>query len=355
MSSAATTEIDPTAAAKLVTTTPTKPASPDVEVVGLAERDEGAPKSSASSALKSFVSGGVGGACAVLVGHPLDLVKVRMQTGVGGGGASSSSVTGMLSDTLRREGVRGLYRGVSAPLTAVSPMFAVSFWSYDMGQRMVEYCGRWWGTTPTEEEAARPRSLGMAEICVAGALSAIPTTAIMAPSERIKCLLQVQAGEVERGGKAKYSGMVDCARQLLREGGVSSVYRGTVATLARDIPGTVAYFGMYEYSKREIMKMQGIDPIGGQLSLPAVVAAGGLAGMACWTVGIPFDVVKSRYQTAPEGKYSGIAEVYRALIKEEGYAGLFRGLRPALMRAFPANAACFLGVELSKKMLGFMD
>jgi hypothetical protein len=47
-----------------------------------------------------------------------------------------ASVTGMLSDTLRKEGVRGLYRGVSAPLTVVSPMFAVNFWSYDMGQRM---------------------------------------------------------------------------------------------------------------------------------------------------------------------------------------------------------------------------
>ncbi len=356
MSSAAATEIDPTAMAKLETKI-TKPVSPK-QVVEEAEEKTDAPPKSASSALKSFVSGGVGGACAVLVGHPLDLVKVRMQTtsagaGGGGGAAASSSVTGMLSDTLRREGVRGLYRGVSAPLTAVSPMFAVSFWSYDMGQRMVKFYGQR-GMTH-EERATVPYSLSMAEICVAGALSAIPTTGIMAPSERIKCLLQVQAGEVERGGKAKYSGMTDCARQLLREGGMASVYKGTVATLARDIPGTVAYFGMYEYSKREIMKLQGIDPGKGQLSLPAVVTAGGLAGMACWTVGIPFDVIKSRYQTAPEGKYSGIVDVYKALIKEEGYAGLFRGLRPALMRAFPANAACFLGVELSKNMLGFMD
>jgi solute carrier family 25 carnitine/acylcarnitine transporter 20/29 len=346
MSSAAATEIDPTVMAKLETKI-TKPVSPNV--VEEAEKTD-APKS--ASALKSFVSGGVGGACAVLVGHPLDLVKVRMQTSVVGGGAGAS-VTGMLSDTLRREGVRGLYRGVSAPLTAVSPMFAVSFWSYDMGQRMVKSYGQRGMTS--EEKATMPYSLSMAEICVAGALSAIPTTGIMAPSERIKCLLQVQAGEVERGGKAKYSGMTDCARQLLKEGGMASVYKGTVATLARDIPGTVAYFGMYEYSKREIMKMQGIDPNKGQLSLPAVVTAGGLAGMACWTVGIPFDVIKSRYQTAPEGKYSGIVDVYKALIKEEGYAGLFRGLRPALMRAFPANAACFLGVELSKNMLGFMD
>jgi solute carrier family 25 carnitine/acylcarnitine transporter 20/29 len=32
------------------------------------------------SALKSFLSGGVGGICVVLVGHPLDLIKVRVST-----------------------------------------------------------------------------------------------------------------------------------------------------------------------------------------------------------------------------------------------------------------------------------
>jgi solute carrier family 25 carnitine/acylcarnitine transporter 20/29 len=186
----------------------------------------------------------------VMVGHPLDLVKVRMQTG---GASAGSSVFGMLSNTLKKEGVRGLYRGVSAPLTAVTPMFAVSFWSYDMGQRMVTSVGQW-GMSP--EDKARPYNLSMAEICMAGAISAIPTTGIMAPSERIKCLLQVQANEVEKGGKAKYTGMVDCARAVLKEGGIASLYKGTVATLARDIPGTIAYFGTYELAKKEVSYQQ---------------------------------------------------------------------------------------------------
>ncbi|KAL7538302.1 hypothetical protein ACHAXR_008469 [Thalassiosira sp. AJA248-18] len=325
-------------------TKPTQPASPPK----LEEKE--APKS--ESALKSFIAGGVGGACCVLVGHPLDLVKVRMQTG--GASSSSGSVFGMLSNTLRKEGVKGLYRGVSAPLTAVSPMFAVSFWSYDIGQRMVKSYGQR-GLTD-DEKLVMPYTLSMTEICMAGAISAIPTTGIMAPSERIKCLLQVQANEVEKGGKARYTGMVDCAKQVLKEGGMASLYKGTVATLARDIPGTIAYFGTYEWIKKSLMKMQGIDPNKkGELSVGAVLTAGGLAGMACWTVGIPADVIKSRYQTAPEGKYGGLVDVYKALIKEEGYAGLFRGIRPALMRAFPANAACFLGMEVTRKMLGFMD
>ena len=327
---------------KLETKLTNKAASPKVDV-----DKKDAPKS--ESALKSFISGGVGGACCVLVGHPLDLVKVRMQTS---GAAASTSVSGMLSNTLRKEGIRGLYRGVSAPLTAVSPMFAVSFWSYDIGQRVVKSYGQW---GMTSDEKAKPYMLSMNEICLAGAISAIPTTGIMAPSERIKCLLQVQANEVETGGKARYTGMLDCTKQVLKEGGIMSLYKGTGATLVRDIPGTVAYFGTYELAKKELMKLQGIDPNNGQLSPLAVLTAGGLAGMAFWTVGIPADVIKSRYQSAPEGQYNGIVDVFKTLVKEEGYAGLFKGLRPALLRAFPANASCFLGMEVSKKMLGFMD
>jgi len=334
----------PTTASTQIETEYSKPSSPKV----VTEQEETAPPKS-ESALKSFISGGVGGACCVLVGHPLDLVKVRMQTGAA---SASTSVFGMLSTTLRKEGVRGLYRGVSAPLTAVSPMFAVSFWSYDMGQRLVKSYGQ---MDMSPEEKMQGYTLSMKEICMAGAFSAIPTTGIMAPSERIKCLLQVQANEVEMGGKARYSGMLDCAKQVLKEGGIKSVYKGTAATLVRDIPGTVAYFGAYELMKKKLMEIQGIDPNNGQLSISSVLAAGGFAGMACWTVGIPADVIKSRYQTAPEGKYSGMYDVYKTLIKEEGYAGLFRGLRPALIRAFPANAACFLGMEVTKKTMGFMD
>jgi solute carrier family 25 carnitine/acylcarnitine transporter 20/29 len=32
--------------------------------------------------------------------------------------------------------VRGLYRGMLAPLAGVTPMFAISFWGYGLGQSL---------------------------------------------------------------------------------------------------------------------------------------------------------------------------------------------------------------------------
>lgn len=54
--------------------------------------------------VKSFLSGGIGGTCAVLVGHPFDLTKTRLQT------APPGTYTGgidVVKKTLARDGVRG--------------------------------------------------------------------------------------------------------------------------------------------------------------------------------------------------------------------------------------------------------
>eukprot|EP00535_Pseudo-nitzschia_heimii_P006625 CAMPEP_0197179792 /NCGR_PEP_ID=MMETSP1423-20130617/4624_1 /TAXON_ID=476441 /ORGANISM="Pseudo-nitzschia heimii, Strain UNC1101" /LENGTH=349 /DNA_ID=CAMNT_0042629755 /DNA_START=66 /DNA_END=1115 /DNA_ORIENTATION=- len=309
--------------------------------------------SSFRSSVKSFLSGGVGGIAAVLVGHPFDLIKVRMQTGTVGG--TNAGVFGALSKTLRSEGVRGLYRGVSAPLVASTPIYAISFWGYDVGQTLVKKYLR------SQGDEIRP--LTIPEITLAGGFSALPMIIVMAPTERIKCLLQVQTNvnnNNETGGKAgkapapKYNGMVDCATKIYKEGGIRSVYKGTVLTLMRDVPGSIAWFGTYEIIKRSLVEWQGIDDPS-RLSPLAVMTAGGFAGMACWGSSIVPDNLKSRFQTAPEGKFRGVADVYRAVVKEEGYGALFTGFRPAMIRAFPANAACFLGMEVAKKLLAFLD
>ncbi len=70
--------------------------------------------------LRSLAAGGFGGVCAVIVGHPFDLVKVRLQTAERGVYSSALDVVrkGIAKDGLRR----GLYAGVSAPLLGVTPM-----------------------------------------------------------------------------------------------------------------------------------------------------------------------------------------------------------------------------------------
>lgn len=169
--------------------------------------------------------------------------------------------------------------------------------------------------------------------------------------ERIKCLLQVQAATSGTGAAAtvQFKGPIDCAKQLYKQGGIRSIYKGTAATLLRDIPASGVYFASYEYLQ------QALTPEGKSrkdLSPGRTLFAGGMAGVFNWMVAIPPDVLKSRLQTAPEGTYPrGIRDVFKKLRKEEGLRALYKGSTPVFLRAFPANAACFFGYEMATKFL----
>jgi len=221
------------------------------------------------------------------------------------------------------EGVLALYKGMGAPLVGVAPIFAISFMGFGIGKKI--------------QQSSPDEALGPAQLAAAGFLSGFMTTVIMAPGERIKCLLQVQQAST---GPAKYSGPLDVARSLYREGGLRSIYRGSAATAARDAPASAAYFASYELIQRWL---QGPDRQ--KLSVGSTLFAGGMAGICNWLVAIPMDVVKSRLQAAPEGMYSGALDVLKKLLQKEGFAALWKGAVPILLRSFPANAACFMGYE----------
>ena len=75
-----------------------------------------------TSFFQDLVAGTTGGVCGIVVGQPADTVKVRMQAGGVAGGPFS-----IASQIVRNEGVRGLFKGIFAPICANAPINAVIF------------------------------------------------------------------------------------------------------------------------------------------------------------------------------------------------------------------------------------
>ena len=301
-----------------------------------AEKSNGASTSGRQSFLKTTLAGGFGGVCLVLVGHPLDTIKVRIQTMTVMPGVPPpyKGTLDCAMKTVRKEGPFALYKGMTAPLVGVTPMYALCFLGYEIGKRIF-----------TTDESYR--ELRVLDIAAAGAVSGLFTTPILAPLERIKCVLQVQAAS---GAEAKYKGTVDCGKQLFKTGGLASVNRGFCATMLRDSIASAFYFSSYEVLKRSLTPAGESSPgVGGTL------VAGGVAGMLNWLFAVPVDTLKSRLQVAAEGQYpNGIRSVLREVISKESPAVLFRGIGPIMIRAFPANAACFLGYETAMKVFNYI-
>ena len=285
---------------------------------------------------KNFISGGFGGICGVVCGQPLDTIKVRLQTMSKQKKGRNLKVIGTFDcfkKIVKNEGFRSLYKGMGAPITVRAPIFATLFSSFGLAKSQI-----------LAYHDDLNHKLSLSENFASGAFAGFFSSIIAAPSERIKCLLQIQTN----CGEKVYSGPVDCATKLYSEGGFKSIFRGTSLTLCRNVPAFGAYFAGYECIKQ----LYAVE--GSQLSAVNVIIAGGTAGCMFWSIAIVPDVLKTRFQTAPNGRYKNTRDVFLKIVRKEGLKGLFRGFVPVMLRAFPANVCSFLSYELAQKLLCYM-
>jgi solute carrier family 25 carnitine/acylcarnitine transporter 20/29 len=281
--------------------------------------------------LKDVVAGSLGGVAQVLSGHPLDTVKVRLQTQTT---LVYKGTIDCLSKTVKEEGFVGLYKGVQSPLVGLAVMNSVMFLAYGQAKAALQ------------KDPAVP--LTLSQYALAGAIAGVAISFVEGPVDLFKSQMQVQYGAGQ-----KYTGITDCARQIVGKYGIRGAYQGLAATFLRDIPSNASYFLFYELAR----KMQ-TKPGQHVSDLPAwkVMIAGATGGMAYWGITYPTDVIKSTIQTdtpnPAQRKYHGIMDCARKIYAANGIAGFYKGFTPCIIRSIPANAACFVVYEQARKMMG---
>jgi len=280
--------------------------------------------------VKDMFAGMVGGIGQCISGHPLDTIKVRLQTS-----NRYKGTVDCFNTTVKEEGVLGLYKGIQSPLVGMAALNSVLFFSYGQAKK--------WMKTSEDDP------LTISQIFTAGAIVGFTVAFVEGPVDLFKSQLQTQYGT----GTPKYNGFIDCASKIWRNHGVRGVYQGLSATLLRDVPANAAYFGFYEIARRSMVE-EGKNVT----DLPAwkVLIAGGIGGIMYWATTYPFDVVKSTIQTdstvIAERKYHGLVDTFNKINKAEGTKGFFKGVAPCMIRSFPANAVCFLLYEMTRKYTG---
>ncbi|XP_004635285.1 solute carrier family 25 member 47 [Octodon degus] len=301
-----------------------------------------------------FVAGAIGGICGVVVGYPLDTVKVRIQT--------EPKYTGLwhcIRDTYRRERVRGFYRGLSLPVCTVSLVSSVSFGTYR--HCLAHICHFRYGSAD-----AKPAKV---DITLSGCASGLVRVFLTSPTEVAKVRLQTQTQSqaqsrmqtrrpsasgltatlpmcpvppVSPDHRPKYRGPLHCLATVAREEGLRGLYKGSSALLLREGHSFATYFLSYA------ILCEWLTPVGhSQPDVAGVLVAGGCAGVLAWAVATPMDVIKSRLQADGQGlrRYRGLLHCVVSSVREEGPRVLFKGLGLNCCRAFPVNMVVFVAYE----------
>ncbi|CAJ0582381.1 unnamed protein product, partial [Mesorhabditis spiculigera] len=271
-----------------------------------------------------FVAGCFGGAAGVLAGHPMDTVKVRLQTQHAHGAAPIYRGTfHCFSMIVQKEGFTGLYKGLSAPLASLCLINATAF-----------------GVQAAVTKEFRDHQSLSAQFwggCAAGAAQSI----IASPSERLKLKMQLQSDSKS----AVYRNPIHAAQLMVKEKGWLSMNRGFLMTITRDCPAWGIYFASYDLLARQLSK----DGTMESLTAPQLLLAGGLAGMFSWLPNYPADVIKTRFQA--DDTYRSYWDCIRKTYAERGLRSFYAGLGSTMLRAFPSNAATFFTVEWTYRLL----
>jgi len=274
------------------------------------------PQPKQFSLLPKIINGGIAGVIGVSVVFPLDLVKTRLQNQTVGpsGEKMYNSMFDCFKKTYRAEGYFGMYRGSAVNILLITPEKAIKLAANDFFRHHFAPAS---GPLPLTREMAAGGCAGLCQIVV--------TT----PMELLKIQMQdagrIAAQAKEQGKVVPKVSATSLATDLIRTKGILGLYRGTAATMLRDVTFSVVYFPLFARLNALGPRKPGSDEAVFWCSFLSGCASGSIAALCV----NPFDVVKTRLQavTKVEGQpqYSGIADTFVKTLKNEGPLAFFKG------------------------------
>ncbi|KAK4452035.1 mitochondrial carrier domain-containing protein [Podospora aff. communis PSN243] len=295
-----------------------------------------------------FWAGYISGAIGIIIGNPLDVLKVRLQASPPPSPTrlppSTPSPSPSPTSTLRP-----FLTGTAAPILGYGALNALLFISYNRSESALNTLF----PSPSSNPSPAPRSTtgtNLYTTFLAGCLGGLATWVVSTPTELIKCRAQLSPSPTSSWA---------ITHRVLHRSGIRGLYSGGGVTAIRDSVGYGFYFWGYELSSR-------IVPLGNREdnSAARVLLCGGIAGVLTWASIFPLDVIKTRVQTqvlegrgegeglTGRGKRMGAWEVARQTYAQGGIRPFFRGLGVCSVRAFVVNAVQWAVYEWIMMELG---
>jgi len=285
--------------------------------------------SSTSNLLESAKDVGasvVGSAACVYSGQPFDTVKVRMQVQPGLNAIAALKLT--VTDS--GPGMFSLWRGSMPALMGALSENAVAFALNGLLKRLA--------TASTSPSSSSSSTSLLSNPFVTGGLTGGCTAFVLCPCDVIKCRAQLSRSA------GLSAGFREVLQSTWQTQGFRGFYTGIGIQVIRDIPFYASFFGSYELLCKYFKENTKMN------DATIYFTSGGLAGQIAWVASIAADTIKSQIQTSLKPK--GILETMQEITSTRGVRGLFAGIEVAIIRAFPANAALFVGYEYARKFMG---
>eukprot|EP00934_Nitzschia_sp_Nitz4_P008063 Nitzschia sp. Nitz4//scaffold59_size112058//97828//98844//NITZ4_004127-RA/size112058-processed-gene-0.224-mRNA-1//-1//CDS//3329555177//8053//frame0 len=281
-------------------------ATPVASRAALQESD-GSPSMNVRTTVHSAIAGYAAGMTGVLLGHPLDSLKVWIQTQTHGQNQHLQSSSAQSSRSFLQK-VRAYYSGVTGPLLTVGLVQSVNFAIYDATRRFLYYPDTISQTSSDDFDPNAYRTQDpLGNVAIAGFVSGAGLAILTSPLILIKTRQQVTG----LGFREASLDALLCPHT--KKWQLSATMAGIIPHLGAETLGRALYYAVYEYTKREWLTVKKEKNLGDELAIwERCVAAGG-AGIACWAFIFPMDAVRNRLYASTRG----------GINVEEGHSNIF--------------------------------
>lgn len=317
-------------------------------------------------------------ACAEFCTFPLDTTKTRMQiatfarerpispkhTSVDHFGThfdprytkfTTSKPRGMLRTMrriIRREGARGLYKGVSPAMTRATVNSGVSLALYRpvlhvfLGGAFTDVLDPEFHRNQGSLSNRERESIGLLPKLGAAGVSGMLTQFIACPIDVIKVRMQADGHLKVPRYRSPFHAFVSIARKH----GPLKFWTGLGPSLQRSMLSVGTTVGSYDHTKTTLMCKYGWED-----ALPCHVAGSLVSGLAASLTSCPFDVIKTRmqFQSMSRPKYTSAFDCFMKMARKESPRAFFKGLIPMYIRLAPWQLIFFVSYEqISRTLTG---
>ncbi|XP_046894553.1 mitochondrial dicarboxylate carrier isoform X1 [Hypomesus transpacificus] len=272
--------------------------------------------------------GGISSSAAACITHPLDLIKVHLQTQQ----EVRMKMMGMAISVVRREGLLALYSGLSASLCRQMTYSLSRFAIYETVRDMMGTRNK--GPMPFYQKV------------LLGAFGGFTGGFIGTPADMVNVRMQNDV-KLPKELRRNYAHALDGLFRVWKEEGMRKLFSGATMASTRGALVTVGQLACYDQSKQLVLATGAMtDNI--LTHFVASLFAGGCATVLCQ----PLDVMKTRLMNS-KGEYGGVFHCLTETAKL-GPKAFYKGLVPAGIRLIPHTILTFIFLEQLRKHFGIV-
>lgn len=271
--------------------------------------------------------GGIASIGAVMFTHPLDTIKVQLQTQQ----QVKFGFIGMGVNIVSTNGFMAIYNGISAAVLRQATYSTTRFAVYETVK----------GVLIKSSSNKKNEMPFYQKILLAGASGALGGV-VGTPADLVNVRMQNDS-KLPLDQRRNYAHCLEALNRIFRTEGFTRMFAGATMASSRGMLVTIGQLACYDEIKSQMIKSTYFSD-----NLITHFSASLSAGFIATIITMPLDVLKTRLMNAKPGEYSGIMSCVKDVLKV-GPAGFFKGFTPAFVRLGPHTVLTFVFLEQLKK------